>query len=256
MNGTDPVVLMVLAGLAVLGGIFLFFRGFRDLKRKRLIEDTPTSTIRAMAPGLVEVTGTGVQHKPLNGPFTQRACLYYEYLVEEQRERTVGSGKDQHTETYWATIKSEDTSELPFLVDDGTGKALVRPEGAEMVLVDRWELQPGIFGDIPAPIVDFLKTRGVDCYGLFGFKRPLRFTERILAEGQKLYLLATCRTAGEGAEGMHLVKSPHGDPFIVSAKDQKSLESSLGWAAFFLIPLGILLTGGGIYGLVTLWTAR
>lgn len=256
MNGTDPVLILALGAIGLILGLFLFFRGFRDLKRKRLMEDTPTSTIRAMAPGLVEVNGDAVQPKTLEGPFTQRPCVYYEYLVEEQRTRTVGSGKDQHTETYWAEIKSEDTSELPFLVDDGTGKALVVPNGAEMTLVDRWELQPGLFQDIPGPVVEFLKTRNVDCYGLFGFKRPLRFTERILPVGQRLYLMATCQAAGESDQEMLLVKSPHGDPFLISAKDQKSLERSLGWAAFFLIPLGVILVGGAIYVLVTLWLAR
>jgi hypothetical protein len=141
-------------------------------------------------------------------------------------------------------------------VDDGTGKALIHPEGAEMTLVDEWELEPGLFEDIPKNVVAFLRTQDVDCYGLFGFKRPLRFSERILPVGQKLYLMATCQSAGESAQEMLLVKSPHKDPFIISAKSQKSLESSLGWAAFFLIPLGILFVGAGIYGLVTLWLAR
>jgi hypothetical protein len=128
---------------------------------------------------------------------------------------------------------------------------MVRPKGAEMVLVDRYELTPGLFSDIPEPIVAFLKTRGVDCYGLFGFKRPLRFTERIFPVEQPLYLMATCQTAGENTQDLILAKSPTRDPFIISAKDLKSLESSLGWAAFFLVFFGILLTGAGVYILAT-----
>ena len=246
-----------LGAIALLAGLFFFFRSFSDLKKKRLIEDTPTSTIRSMAPGEVEVTGQALDWQTLTGPFSQKPCVYYEYSVEEQRTRTVGTGKDQHTETYWETIQSEDTSERPFYVDDGTGKALVKPKKAELVLVEEFELSPGIFSDIPPHISAFLKTRGVDCYGLFGFEKPLRFTERIFLVGQPLYILASCQTletpvgAPEGAvKDLGLAKGAHGEVFLVSAKSQQSLESSLGWAAFGLVFLGILFIGGAVYLLV------
>ena len=39
------------------GGIFLFFKGLIWLKQKRLIENLPTSKIRSLAMGLVEIFG-------------------------------------------------------------------------------------------------------------------------------------------------------------------------------------------------------
>lgn len=246
-------------GLGVVG-LILFFMGFSTLKRRRLIEDTPRSTIRAMAPGQVEIAGTTVAWRPLAGPFSQKPCVYYEYLVEEQRERTVGTGKDRHTETYWATIKSEDTSLTPFYLDDSTAKALIKPEKAEMVLVGSYELQPGFFQDIPPHVVEFLKARDVDCYGLFGFRRPLRFTERILALEQSLVILGTCQTsenladAPEGAaKDVCLAKGTRGgDLFLISAKSAKSLESGLAWKAFFLLFFAAGFIGGALYVLVIL----
>src|SRR5579859_135534 len=115
-----------MGGGLLLVGTILFFIGFSALSRRRLIADTPRSTIRAMAPGQVEISGTTVDWRPLAGPFSQKPCVYFEYEVEEQRERTVGTGKDQHTETYWAEIKSEDSSLTPFYLDDSTAKALIR----------------------------------------------------------------------------------------------------------------------------------
>ena len=253
----------VLGGIALLAGLFFFFKGFSDLRKKRLIEDTPRSTIRAMAPGEVDVTGHAMDWQALTGPFSQKPCVYYEYSVEEQRTRTVGTGKDEHTETYWETIKAENTSDKPFFVDDGTGLCLVNPKGAEMVLVGDYEINPGIFSDIPPHVSAFLKTRGVDCYGLFGFEKPLRFTERMLAVGQPLYILGTCQTlalpsgAPEGAvKDLGLAKGGHGALFLVSAKSRESLESSLGWAAFALVFLGIIFIGGAVYLLVLTNQAR
>ncbi len=253
----EVLYMNVLGGISLLIGLFFFFKGFSDLRKKRLIEDTPRSTLRSMAPGEVEVTGQALDWQALTGPFSQKPCVYYEYSVEEERTRTVGTGKDEHTETYWATIKSEDTSEKPFYLDDGTGLGLVQPKNAEMVLLGAYELTPGIFTDIPPHVSAFLKTRGVDCYGLFGFERPLRFTERILAVGQPLYILGTCQTletppgAPEGAvKDLGLAKGTHGALFMVSAKSREKLESSLGWAAFALVFFGILFIGGAVYLLV------
>jgi hypothetical protein len=57
MNAANVANLAPFGAIALAVGLFLFFRGFRDLRRKRLLEDTPTSTLRAIAPGLVEVSG-------------------------------------------------------------------------------------------------------------------------------------------------------------------------------------------------------
>ncbi len=251
------LVFNIIGGVGLILGLFLFLKGFADLRKKRLMEDTPTSLIRSMAPGEVVVIGKAHDWLPLTGPFSQKACVYFEYTVEEQRTRRVGTGKDEHTETYWAVIQQGDTSETPFYVDDGTGLALVKPAKAEKVLVGEYELTPGFFSDVPPHIDQFLKTRGVDCHGLFGFSRPLRFSERAFLVGQDLYILGVCQaspTPGNAPDGaakdICLSQGQHGEVFMVSAKSQKSLESSLGWAAFFLIFFGIVLIGGAVYFLV------
>jgi len=63
-SGSSPGPLFVLrspvlwgiAGIA--GGVYLFFRGFPFLKRKHLIQDIPTSTVRGAPLGAVELSGT------------------------------------------------------------------------------------------------------------------------------------------------------------------------------------------------------
>jgi hypothetical protein len=43
-------------------GLYVFYRGFHHFRRKRLIENTPTSKVRSIAMGLVEIFGTVVKN--------------------------------------------------------------------------------------------------------------------------------------------------------------------------------------------------
>ena len=67
-----------LAG-GILGGLALFGAGFRAWRRLRLIEDTPTSRVRSMALGRVELAGSAVGKADLEAPFTGTPCVYYRY---------------------------------------------------------------------------------------------------------------------------------------------------------------------------------
>ena len=68
--------------LAVLGlGTGLFTNAFVQLKRKRTIENCPTSNIGTMAMGEVEVTGSVRRKYLLRSPFTHTECVACRYKV-------------------------------------------------------------------------------------------------------------------------------------------------------------------------------
>ena len=67
-------------------GVYLFYRGFGLLKRKRLIEDTPTSKIRSASLGLVEVSGLAAGPRTMLAPITGRACYYYHTTAWKLRQ--------------------------------------------------------------------------------------------------------------------------------------------------------------------------
>jgi hypothetical protein len=91
------------------------------LRRRRAIADTPTSRIASAAQGYVELFGKGrPPDPPLSSHLTGLPCLWYRWQVEE------GSGKHSRT------VDSGE-SELPFLIDDGSGHCLVDPDGAEIL---------------------------------------------------------------------------------------------------------------------------
>jgi hypothetical protein len=109
----DPLVPPVLFAI----GCLLVYGGFRQYRTKRLIEDTPTETIRSMAAGRTEVTGTARAHDgAMDAPFTEGKALCATYEIEEYEYDDDGSD--------WVTVASG-TVAVPFEVDDGTGVVIV-----------------------------------------------------------------------------------------------------------------------------------
>jgi hypothetical protein len=85
----DQALLYLAAG--TVGGFGLFVYGWMVYQRKRLIESIPTSTIRSLALGLVEISGQAQPAESLlSAPFSGLPCVFYSYAVEER----VGSGKN------------------------------------------------------------------------------------------------------------------------------------------------------------------
>ncbi|HEU0069408.1 MAG TPA: GIDE domain-containing protein, partial [Nitrospiraceae bacterium] len=124
-----------------LGGLGLCIYGWILRQRKRLIESIPTSTIRSLALGLVEIEGlTQPEEGLLSSPFSGVPCVFYSYAVEEH----VGSGKHAR----WETV-ANGTSEQPFFVRDTTGRVLVVPLGAELILPDERTYRNDWLGELP-----------------------------------------------------------------------------------------------------------
>jgi hypothetical protein len=106
-------------------GIYLFYRGFRLLERRRLILDTPASKIRSASVGMVELSGLAVGPYTLTAPVTAKPCYYHRSFVWELRQ----CGKNKQ----WVKVAAE-CMHVPFFLDDNTGKVMVDPRGAELDL--------------------------------------------------------------------------------------------------------------------------
>jgi len=194
-SSPDPLSALrsqVLWGIAgVLFGIFLFFRGFPFLKRKRLIQNTPKSTIRGAALGAVEVSGTVVGPYTLISPLSESDCFYYHAMARS-------TGEDEKK-------VAEEVLYAPFFLDDGTGHLMVDPRGAEM------ELRPSVDEEYSPSTGDaftrhFLVRRGLSSAA------PATLQEYCIRPGDHLFVLATLREnpglesaadglAGDAAQG-------------------------------------------------------
>jgi hypothetical protein len=73
-------------------GVFLFIKGLKWFRRKRQIENTPTSKIRSIAMGFIEVCGA-VSPVPgqemLKNPLLKNDCIYYRYIEEKNAAGTI-----------------------------------------------------------------------------------------------------------------------------------------------------------------------
>lgn len=163
-----------------LGALYAFVRAFH---RARLIEDIPTSKIRSAAQGYVELQGFGklLDGPPIIAPLTGRTCTWFDFSVEKREVVQTKNG----SQTRWRKIRSG-TSDALFILEDGTGRCLVDPEGATVIPdeADTW------YGHTPWPSADL---GGHDRLFATG---DYRYRERRLMPEESLYALGEFRTVG------------------------------------------------------------
>jgi hypothetical protein len=169
-----------IGSLAALGfGTSFFLRGFRALRVQRLIADTPTAKVRSLAMGLVEVQGTVRARSRVTAPFSNRECAWWE--VELQTLRQSNKGLKQ-----WNTVYREQSGN-PFYLEDGTGTAMVYPQGAEVSAGDL--VQEDTLGlGVPEPYAGFMAGRQLGMRHIWSMG-AMRFRERSLEEGRSVYVL-------------------------------------------------------------------
>jgi E3 Ubiquitin ligase len=120
-----PENLFVFAAVGAIAGIYWFAKGFRLLQRKRLILNTPTSKVQSAAMGLVEINGLAASPFVMVSPLKRVECYYYRSIAWQLKQK----GKNSK----WEKV-AEEILHVPFYVNDGSGKVLVDPRGAEMDL--------------------------------------------------------------------------------------------------------------------------
>jgi Zn-finger nucleic acid-binding protein len=222
---TAPDTTLLLLALGVLAGLGLSVYGFVVNDRKRLIESIPTSLIRSLAVGLVEVSGRAQPERELlRAPFSGMPCVLYAYTVEQRRE----SGK----EAKWETI-AKGTSQEPFLVQDKTGKVLVVPFDAQLVLPDNRTTRNNWLGTLPEQTILGLLKLGIAVDGWFG-EKTIRCSEACILPDETVYVIGTAQE-NRGAEGSTdnaarlYIGSSQDAEFIISDRSEKELLSGLRW---------------------------
>jgi hypothetical protein len=220
-----PDGLLLYLIMAIVGGLGLIWHGWTVQQRKRLIEGIPTSPIRSLALGLVEINGRAeTETELLTTPFGGLPCVFYSYTVEEQ----VQSGKH----TRWKTIVSG-TSEQPFFVRDETGRVLVVPFGANLLLPDERASRTSWLGELPPLAVSGLSRLGVAAQGWMGDK-TLRCRESFILPNESIYVMGTAlehpgMIHNTANESRLYIGSSRDHAFIISDRSEKDLVSQLTW---------------------------
>lgn len=177
----SAVKLQPLLALFAALGVGLFAHGFALWRRRRQIEDTPTSKARSLSLGRVELAGharPAAACVPLRAPITETPCVFFRFRVEAERR----SGKSRS----WQTIASGASDGVPFDVEDETGRILVDPRGASFEL----EAQLRETDPMVTPALRALVGGSGVSLGSWLLGSPrLRVTEERIHEGDPLYVL-------------------------------------------------------------------
>ena len=191
MHNDVDIRLLFWLGFLCWSGIYGFFWGFKRQRRCRLIENIPTSTVRGMAMGLVELYGRALQRTALQSPLNKVDCVYYKYCVEKY----VRSGKSGH----WQKISSGDSSHVPFSLEDDTGRTTVDPSRAELFIARDFCFETGLGRSIPPTIVEFMDGRGLAYRTIFG-NHQLRFQEWVVRPQEYVYVLGSAQKSNSFAQ--------------------------------------------------------
>jgi E3 Ubiquitin ligase len=176
----DYYLPLALCAGASLGGLWY---GVRAWHAGRDIEDTPTSKVRSAAQGYVELVGrSGLpRNATCVAPLSGVPCAWWSYTIERHSGGRRGS---------WSKVQSG-CSEIPFFLDDGTGRCLIDPRGAEVFpsSTETWR------GDAGWPA----SRAGLSGLGgLFPsiFGGEYRYTEHRLYLGEPIYAIGQFRSLG------------------------------------------------------------
>jgi hypothetical protein len=212
----------VLVVFAIVAMVVIFgWYNSEEQKIKRALRRAPISSIRDAHSGEVcrlvgRVKSSG---RLLKAPFSHRQCVYYDVTVEEYRS----SGKSGR----WVQMIREFNS-VDFLVEDDTGRALIRAAAMKVAVVKDSEKQSGVLNDATPELQTFLARHGETSVG-WVFNRRLRYREGVFEPGERVAVVGTVRwepdpdpqQAGKGYRDApkRAVVEPTPDGFVL-ASDQ------------------------------------
>jgi len=256
-----PVQLLLLSTAGLVAGPWLFLRAFRDFRTRRLIQNTPTSHVRSLAMGLVEIHGSVLELNRHTAPFSGRPCAYWQVEIATKSRNG------------WSTVH-RGSSGNPFGVDDGTGVALVYPQGADCKV--NFATEETCFGiAVPEPYVRYMDEHRI-AFSFVWRLSSLRFRERILEEGEVVFVLGSAMPRAQavdvshaeeatGTDGAAVMRAHDAPPeasavvrrgerekvFIISQQAERDLALTLGLRAWAGFVGGPALTLIGLVGWLT-----
>jgi hypothetical protein len=255
-------------------GLTSFWAWHANLKRYRTVADTPTSRIASAPQGYVELTGRGQQPpgEGLVSPVHGLPCLWYRYRIERKQ-----GDRWEHVESG----VSHDT----FGISDGSGLALVDPDGAEILASRKQVSRVGDYRKTEWTLIEGETLYVIGDHVTLGGPNAVLDRKADLAtlladwKRDKAALLARFDTDRDGEisldewerarrvasdevdrahletrlrDGVHLIRRPtHGRPFLIANREVGGLMRHFrlwSWAHLALVlgaAIGLTLVGRG-----------
>ena len=233
--------------IAVLVGALLaigcLIGSFINLRRKRIIDDLPTSKSQGVFIGLTELKGTAESETPLTSYLGAVRCVQYTWHIDEHWSRTVvetyrDSQGHPHsrtrTESGWKTVASGDES-IPFYLKDDTGITRIAPEHARIQNNKTFDETVGR----ESPLYFDKGPSGE----VANSTHRRRFHEEAISLHTMLYVLGQARER-QDIVAAEIAYEKNSSMFIISTRSEKQISSGYGrWFWFWMI-LGLLVSVG------------
>ncbi|MFA5309904.1 MAG: LemA family protein [Dehalococcoidales bacterium] len=238
------MLILILCGLVALGCLV---GGFRTLRKKRLVDDLPTSKTRGVFIGISELKGTAESDAPLTSFLAGVRCVYYSWQVEEQWSRVVTTTSTDakgnthvstHTETGWTKVAHGGES-MSFYLQDDTGILRIVPEGARIngVTTLSKTCSPGdvlYYGKGPAEQIA-------------NSTHKRRFSETALPLHTMLYVMGQARERSDIAAA-EIAADKNAAMFLISTRTEKQISAGYLWGIWLWFFFGLCLAVGGAVG--------
>jgi hypothetical protein len=181
-SGLDADAWIVIILIVIVIAIFAWYFGKTQRLKRQLKAAKPWTLNELPEDTHGRVIGQArMLGEQLQGPLTGRPCVYYIAQVEEQRS----TGRS----SYWRTIASE-TRGVAFILEDGTGRAIIDPNGAEVALNFDGNSKSGTFNKADPVQEAFLARHGQKSEG-WVFNKTLRYREAMIEIGETVAVLGS-----------------------------------------------------------------
>ncbi len=215
----------------------------RANRRRRLVDDLPTSKTTGVFIGLVELKGTAEAEQPLASFLAATDCVHFAWSVDEHWSRTVtesytdAQGKPQtrtRHESGWATVASGGDS-TPFYLQDDCGVVLIHPNDAK--------IEPqSVFDETCTPLDALYYGKG-PAITVPNSDHRRRFSETAISQHAPIFVVGRARERSD-IVAAEIAADPAAPMFLISTRSEKEVSAGFGWGIWgwgifgFLLALG------------------
>ena len=227
----------ILAIVCLIGALY-------NLRRKRTIDDLPTSKTRGVFIGQVELKGTAESETPLVSYLASVRCIHFSWRVEEHWSRTVvetytdSKGHLQtrtRVESGWTRVGGREES-IPFYLKDDTGIVRIAPEGAKIQAIQ-------VFNESCTPASPLYYGKGPTS-SVANTTHQRRFFETAIPLHQVLYITGQSRER-QDIVAPEIAFDKKCGLFLISSHSEKQISRGYALWYWIFVALGFLASGGG-----------
>lgn len=208
------IIAIVVIAIVVL---IVFFN--QDARVKRALRRVPLVRIVDFSDGAeARLVGKVLLLEEFCAPLSGRPCAHYHLEIEHRRS----SGKSSH----WVTI-IDDAKTVDFIVDDGSGRAIVETGQSQFAVVRDANARSGTFKDATPELEKLLQQYGESSSGLLGFNKTLRYREGVIEAEEMVAVFGKGQWIKDSGGKRQLVISKPAETMVLISDDPSTTKQGM-----------------------------